>query len=91
MVWSPSEWAVPPTAQAFRLWIFSAHQPLLRNKQMDHQLRIALQADQDTWVCEVGGWNGADLNATQISRMRDLLDAALPSSTRALCARNGSS
>jgi len=41
---------------------------------MDHQLRIVLQADQDTWVCEVGGWNGTHLKASHIDRMRELLD-----------------
>jgi hypothetical protein len=41
---------------------------------MNHRLRLVLQADRDTWVCELGGWNGGHLNTNQVARMRDLLD-----------------
>lgn len=41
---------------------------------MNHQLRLLLQADHDTWICAVDGWKGADLNPQEVARMRELLD-----------------
>ena len=40
---------------------------------MHHQLRLLLQADHDTWVCEISGWNGTRLTKEHIARMSDLL------------------
>ncbi len=41
---------------------------------MNHQLRLLLQADHGTWVCEITGWRGTRLTKEHIARMRDLLD-----------------
>lgn len=70
----PEHGAASPTAQAFRSWLFTAHMPDGGQIEMNHQLRLVLQADHDTWVCEVGGWNGTQLNNENIARMRELLD-----------------
>lgn len=54
---------------------------------MHHQLRLLLQADHDTWVCEISGWNGTRLTKEHIARMSDLLHDGFVSSTRVQGAR----